>query len=447
MKTKSYFLRRFILIFGITYCLSIASSQKVETPTVAKASHVLDLLRAGDGVSVYKLCSEKVKSMVTEAQLSGLWKGIEGQFGAFKGVRDTTVTSQDSLEIVMLVCDFEMGSLQGRFVFNTTGKLAGFFFSPAPSKGAYVPPDYVRPDRFGEEEVSFGVPEWKVAGTLSLPKSPGPFPAVILVQGSGPHDRDETIGPNRPFKDIAWGLASNEIAVLRYEKRTKAYGHKMTSPNVTVKEEVIDDALEAIKFLRSRNEIDSGRIFLLGHSLGAMLAPEIATLSGKLAGIILAAGPARHLEDLVLEQMEYITSLKDNPTEADKKMLEDLREKVAKLKTHTLPDSARIIGVSVAYFYDLERRDQVQFAGKLSIPILILQGERDYQVTIEDISLWKKAIGDRRGVKILTYPDLNHCFVAGSGKARPEEYMKPGYVAKQVVEDISNWVKSIPLGK
>jgi fermentation-respiration switch protein FrsA (DUF1100 family) len=150
---------------------------------------------------------------------------------------------------------------------------------------------------------------------------------------------------------------------------------------------------------------------------------------------------------LVLEQVEYITSLKESPTEADKRMLEDLRERVAKLKAHTLPDSERIIGAPAAYFYDLGKRDQVQFARKLGIPILILQGERDYQVTMEDVSIWKKEIGGRPEVKILTYPDLNHCFVTGSGKAKPEEYMKLGYVAKQVVEDISNWVKSIPLGK
>lgn len=210
---------------------------------------------------------------------------------------------------------------------------------------------------------------------------------------------------------------------------------------MTVKEEVIDDALEGIDFLRSRSEVDSRKIFLLGHSLGAMLAPEIATLSGKLAGIILAAGPARHLEDLIVEQIEYINSLKKSPTEEDKRMLSDLRESVAKLKAHTLPDSARIIGIPASYLYDLGRRDQVQFARDLRIPILILQGERDYQVTMEDISLWKRAIGNRADVKIITYPDLNHLFATGSGKAKPEEYLRLSYVAKQVIDDVSSWIK------
>ena len=441
MKTIRFFFRTLIVVIAFSLSLSQGHSQLKETPFVTEATHILELLRAGDGAGVYNLCTDKMKAALPEEQLSGLWKGIEGQFGPFKGISDTTTSSKDSLEVVALVCDFEKGSLKASLALEPSGKLAGLFFGLAPPKGAYVPPEYVRPESFREEDVSFGVAEWKVAGTLSLPKAQSPYPAVILVQGSGPHDRDETIGPNRPFKDIAWGLASRGIAVLRYEKRTKAYAHKFTPTSMTVKEEVIDDALQGIDFLRSRSEVDSRKIFLLGHSLGAMLAPEIATLSGKLAGIILAAGPARHLEDLVVDQIEYITSLKESPTEEDKRMLSDLRESVAKLKAHTLPDSARIIGIPASYLYDLGRRDQVQFARDLRIPILILQGERDYQVTMEDISLWKRAIGNRADVKIITYPDLNHLFATGSGKAKPEEYLRLGYVAKQMIDDMSSWIK------
>src|SRR5262249_57372826 len=125
----------------------------------------------------------------------------------------------------------------------------------------------------------------------------GPFPGVGLAHGSGPNDRDETIAQNKPFKDLALGLASRGIAVLRYDKRTKVYPAKMAGlAGLTVKDEVVDDAIAAASMLRSQPRIDPARVFVLGHSLGGMLVPRIAAADAKLAGVIVMAGgpPAPH---------------------------------------------------------------------------------------------------------------------------------------------------------
>ena len=132
----------------------------------------------------------------------------------------------------------------------------------------------------------------------------------MLVHGSGPNDRDETLGPNKPFRDLAWGLADRGIAVLRYDKRTSVYGGKMAgNKNLTVREETIDDALLAVKLLRGRPDIDPKRIFILGHSLGGMVAPRIGADDPSLAGLIILAGATRPLPDVAREQLEYIASL------------------------------------------------------------------------------------------------------------------------------------------
>ncbi len=174
-------------------------------------------------------------------------------------------------------------------------------------------------------------------GTLTIPKDNGPFPAIVLVHGSGPNDRDETIGPNKPFRDLAWGLASRGIAVLRYEKRTKVYGLKLSqdkklAASLTVNEETIDDAISAVGLLRTIDKIDSQKIFVLGHSLGGMMIPRIASRNPRVAGFIIMAGTTGKIEEAILEQTRYIFSLQGILTEEARKKLKELEELVAKVK-------------------------------------------------------------------------------------------------------------------
>ena len=167
-------------------------------------------------------------------------------------------------------------------------------------------------------------------GTLTLPRGEGPFAAAVLVHGSGPQDRDETIGPNKPFRDLAWGLASQGIAVLRYEKRTHTHGRAWPRcvKTLTIKEETIDDALAAVAELRKHKEINAKHIVVIGHSLGATAAPQIGERDKSIAGLVLLAGNARPLEDLVLEQITYIKSLNGELTEKDRQELAELKQQV-----------------------------------------------------------------------------------------------------------------------
>jgi len=167
----------------------------------------------------------------------------------------------------------------------------------------YTPPQYVNPSLFTEEDVTVGSGQWTFPATLTIPKGTGPFPAVVLVHGSGPNDRDETYGPNKAFKDIACGLASNGIVLLGYEKRTKQYPQESAAiQNFTVQDETIDDTLAAVEVSNNSSIVSQSEIFVLGHSLGGMLAPRIALQDSKIAGLIILARATRHLEEFLLEQ-------------------------------------------------------------------------------------------------------------------------------------------------
>jgi len=280
--------------------------------------------------------------------------------------------------------------------------------------------------------------------TLTVPVGAGPFPGVVLVHGSGPNDRDETVGANKPFKDLAAGLASRGIAVLRYDKRTKVYGARgVTTGDYTVKQEVVDDALEAVRLLRGQPRIDPARVFVLGHSLGAMMAPRIAAADPKIAGLIAMAGAARPLEDAMLAQIRHLAMADGTISPEEQTAIDDMTKLVESIKALKPADAASgrmIAGAPASYWIDLEAYDPPSAAKAVKSPMLILQGERDYQVTMEDFSKWKAALGSRADVTFHSYKPLNHLFIPGTGPSLPAEYQVPGHVDETVIKDIVAWI-------
>jgi dipeptidyl aminopeptidase/acylaminoacyl peptidase len=288
--------------------------------------------------------------------------------------------------------------------------------------------------------VTIGADPWKLGGTLNIPTGKGPFPAVILVHGPGPNDRDESIRANKVFADIAVGLSSRGIAVLRYDKRTLVYGRQMSESEFTLREETIDDALAAAAWLRMQPELAPARVFVLGHSLGGYAAPRIANEDGKLAGVIFLAANARPIEELVLDQTEYMAAAGALPPEEAKRRLDSLKVETEKLRA-LQPGASNppvVLGLPSAWLLDVKNYDPAAQASRLSIPLLFLQGERDFQVGMKDFDRWKAALSEN--VTFRSYPDLNHLFISGKGKSVPSEYLVPSNVSSTVIGDIADWI-------
>jgi dienelactone hydrolase len=468
MKNKTCLALLFILLMGlVTACAnSTATVQPANTPrptetsqplassadVEAVAQDLMDLLTRGDFDRVVVHFDAKMQEVLPPDKLQETWRALVAQVGPFQRQLGVRTEEREGYSLVFVTTEFAQATLDAQVAFNKAGQVTGMFFVPiqvaVEPQESYVPPDYVQPGVFLERDVIVGSGEWLLPGTLTLPEGEGPFSAIVLVHDSGPHDRDETIGLNKPFRDLAWGLASQGIAVLRYEKRTKEHTDKVLAVHeeFTVQEETIEDALAAVSLLRELKAIDAERIFVLGHSLGGMLVPRIGVQDSDIAGFVVLAGTTRPLEDVFLEQVDYIFALDGELSDRETEMLAQFEQQVANVKDPGLssetPASDLLLDVPASYWLDLRGYDPPEVAKGLSQPMLILQGERDYQVTLEDFAGWQEALASRESVTFQLYPTLNHLFVEGEGLGTPEEdYTTFGHVAEVVINEIAAWIE------
>jgi dienelactone hydrolase len=286
-----------------------------------------------------------------------------------------------------------------------------------------------------------GQGEWAVDATLTLPPGKGRSPAVLLVPGSGMTDRDVTIGRNKIFRDLAWGLASHGIVVLRAEKRLAQHADKFRAEHIlpSPRTEFIDDAITATHMLQSMPEVNPKRVYILGHSQGATFAPQIANEAGGVAGVIILAGSTRKPGEIIEAQVKHVMSQR-NANQAQHKEADEALA-LARQLNHLPADDKTFVGGLPAgywrYFYTYNAgTEAVKFKGRL----LVIQNGRDYEVTKEDFDGWKRALGQRRNVTMKVYPKLNHVLQEGVGPSTPDEYETLGGVSPGLIEDLAAWL-------
>jgi uncharacterized protein len=427
------------------------SAQQTED-TATAAQRIIHQLAAGEFSKIEALYDERMSSALPPGKLAESWPSLIQNEGEFESIVDTQTIRVQGLEVVKLACKFANATLDATVAFDPDGKIAGLGFRPHQDAEAspWNPPPYAKPSTFTEVPITLVNGEYELPGTLTMPKGDGPFPAVVLVQGSGPHDQDETIGPNKGFKDLAIGLASRGIAVYRYTKRTAKYEEKSADDPVklTVDDEVISDARTAVALVAKQQRINPRQIFLLGHSLGAYLAPRIATGDPQIAGIAILGANTKPIEQVIVEQIRYLSGKSGAPADESAKQLADVEAAQKQIESPDLKagDTVMLLGSKTygAYWLDLRGYDPVKTASQLKIPILILQGGRDYQVTNANFEEWSKALSRRKNVTLKLLPDLNHLFMPGEGVSTPAEYAKPNHVSEEAISVVASWILPSP---
>lgn len=430
-------------LFVILLFISQMSFAQSMVTLINRADQFFDTMDKGKFEEAHDFFDESVKDKITSDELKLFWLRLGNTLGAYQSVDGATNSIQGEFFQVTLNCGFTKGSQTFSFVFNKAEKLVGFFVVPASNEAVYSSPAYADTSLYNAQEVKIKFAGGEMAGIYTTPKGVTSFPVVILVHGSGPSDMDETVGPNKPFKDLAAGLAAKGIASIRYVKRTMIYANQFNKA-FTVKEEVVDDALTTIALARTLPGVNKSRIYVFGHSLGGMLAPKIATLAPDLNGIILAAAPARKFADLMLEQNRNLFLASKDTSAAGKRQFEETTREIERsrlLKLGDIAPDSMILNAPASYWADLNMYDQVATARKIKNRILILQGEHDFQVSVQDYNLWKNALAVNKNASFKLYPDLNHLLSSQKEKGTALQYRVPANVSANLINDIAEWIK------
>lgn len=296
--------------------------------------------------------------------------------------------------------------------------------------------------------------KYPLQGELTLPdRIEVPAPAVVFVHGSGSSNMDEKVGKLTPFKDLAEGLAEHGIISIRYDKRSYAHGWKMLkdkSVPITVKEETIEDAILAAELLRKDARVDANRVFIVGHSMGGMLAPRIDGEGGDFRGLILMAGSPRRIEEILMEQTdEMLLSMKGLTkviAEKQKKKLHHLFDGLYELSDEEAKKKKVGGGTTLYYFKEMGEHAVPTYLAKSQKPMLIMQGEKDFQVKADlDFKLYQKILGDRTNVTYKLYENLNHAFVPsvyGNIASAKKEYSVEQHIGEEVIADIASFIRN-----
>ncbi len=289
-----------------------------------------------------------------------------------------------------------------------------------------------------------------VNGTVTLPAtlclpgtSKGKVPLLVLVHGSGPNDRDETIGPNKPFRDLAEGLAAGGIATLRYDKRTFALKGKLDVKTLTVEEETISDAVAAMQLARTLPEVEASRVFVLGHSLGAMFGPVIADRA-RARGAVLMAPAERPIDEVVAGQLAFQLQIAGRQQPEIDAQVQALKQAFARVRSGDAKDDEMVFGATARYWRDMFGRDVRAALTNLNAPVLLLQGGMDVQVSKADYDIAVQALASKPASmrEAHFFPNLNHLFMPVSGQQPTgAEYGRASHVAPEVIRTIVAWVE------
>ena len=433
-------MRRTLIACALAMAALPALAQVAPDTARATANRLLDHLDRGEFTQAEAMLDAQMKQLVPAARLEQVWKSLPAD-----GSRGEADLRTDGTTRILLVPLTRGGaSLNASISIDAAGKVSGLLVRPAPPAPPPPPPPPPPAAGFAEKEVMVGDGERALPATLAMPSGTGPFPAVVLVHGSGPQDRDETIGANRPFLDIARGLAAQGIAVLRYEKRTKVRPQDYAA-GVDIDTETTDDAVTALATLRAQPDIDPERVFVIGHSQGGMMAPRIAMKDGKTAGLVLLAAPARNLLDILMEQNVRLLGMQGiQDTPEGIAHLDKLKAQIANVRGAGDAAVGAPMGLPVDYWRSVDGVDPVAEARKANEPMLILHGGRDIQVVDADWQAWQAAFGSDKDVVMKLYPTLNHLAISSAPNAGLESYQIAGDVDTTLINDIVDWIKATP---
>lgn len=414
------------------------------------AQSAVQSMMAGDFEAVASTFDAAVAEQLDAVSLKAAWDGAVSILGAHLSSESITGQSDGDYYTATIVERYEENGLRVSLAYNKDKEIAGIYFDYAPAVAQITENEFLT-----EHEVTVVADtSMPLSAFLTMPKGVSNPPVVVLVQGTGATDKNETVYNNKPFLDIAHGLAKQGIATIRYDKRFFTYPDKAMElgSNLTLEDETLDDVNAILELLRKDDRINSAKIYILGHSLGGMLAPAIAAENPDIKGIISMAGTLYPFHEVAYHQSKAIEKTLLTSPDTDEATLALLASQMELIEKDVeimrgdisqLPDDQLLMGFHVGYLKSAKEYAGINFIDDLTVPILVLQGDADFQVYVDiDFLFWQETLEDRDNVTLKLYEGLNHLMMETNGKSDASEYQVKGVVSQNVIDDIADFVST-----
>lgn len=453
-------MKRLLSIFlTATAFTQLFAQQELKT-----AQKAISNLQKGNYGAMLNSCSEEFRRQIDANAMTNLMNQVSAQFGSLKSI--TLMQQEPTQDMVQFGYKalFEKDSLM--LLLAVKGKtIMGFFMKPLEPVNAYVKPSYGSGFQLSQKEFTHGVPGFPLEGQLMWPArfDETRLPVCILIHGSGPSDMDESVGPNKVFMDLALGLCKNGIGTLRYNKRTFQHSKAYANGQISLREEVSDDVRAMIDFAMQQPWVDTSRIYLVGHSQGAIVAPSIMAADPRVAGVVLLCGSAEPLTAILRYQLGWLDSMQSGRISAETRKSQQLLDSFRSREwLQSQPGNRLVLGAPLSWWHEIDavfNAEDLHQRGKRS---LVLNAGKDYQIppafyaslqagckagvieedTIFDANYLNIGRNMVSRCQAKEYPELNHLMMPSDGSLKPSEYKRKGqHVEEQLIRDVASWIR------
>lgn len=441
-----------ILILALTLFISSVALYASEEISIEKPKEIIGYFQSGDVDEIYSQFDTNMAKLLSPDRLEPIWNQMTRNYGKFNGFgkQDSVITNGNLITNTDL--DFEKAVINFMLSFNNTdNKITGMYISEQEKKKTETDeelplPSYIDTTLFTEQEIVIK-DIYDLNGKLTIPKSFSKKIVFILVHGSGPQDMEGSFGKHKFLQNLAWGLSSSGYATVRYNKLTLQHGSKLVReiPEMTQDDEYNNSILGAFELLKSYDELKDCKIVLIGHSQGASAITSFSK-SKDVDGMILLSGSPRKLYDIYTEQLQYIFSLEDGINNSENTILTNHKDKVEnfyKNKNRVIPKDSLPLELNYEYLIHMDEFDAIENLSESKIPVLVVNGGHDYQVTVKDFEMWKNGLNKNNNIKFELIENVNHIFGEIDRMSVPSDYRKYRPIAPKLFELIKKWINNI----
>jgi hypothetical protein len=364
-------------------------------------------------------------------RLAATWRGLTIQHGPFAGfeIVGRQVRADRSLRAVEL--RFASDSQRLSLVFDPYTRVVGLDF---PTRGPRRR-DASGGRSFDRQLTRDGDDSRPLGATITLPDGDDTVPGVAILHRSGPLDRDGSVGPNRPYRDLAAGLAARGVASIRYDKRS--FVCDLGKEEQSLDNVIVADAAAAVERLGQVERVSDVVVF--GHGIGGVAAPLVAHET-DVTGLVLGATPTRPLSEVFFGTERRKAEADGEVTFEEQQRLDYVGEKLNATADLGPDDDYYILGTATTFWRDLRAHDVVAAVRERPEPVLALHPGRGFVTTATDRRVWRDALPPGA---LEEYSELDHLFMHVFEESLPEAYFFPDTLSDEVVDDVAAWVTDL----